>query len=71
MATTSAKKWVEAAKILAENPRAIVRCPERDDGDLIIHDQASSEDPTMIKRYLVCGTCGARNVIRMRAKGKS
>ncbi|GMU02761.1 hypothetical protein KH5H1_68810 [Corallococcus caeni] len=51
----------------AENPEAQVRCPEKGDGLLIVHDEAFSKDPARFERYLVCDACGARNVMLMRA----
>ena len=60
------KKWVEAGKILAEDPSRVVRCPERDDDVLTVHDEVFLDDPTMMERYMTCKKCDARNVIRMR-----
>jgi DNA-directed RNA polymerase subunit RPC12/RpoP len=67
MRSSTTVKWVEAAKILAEDVTATVRCPERDDGRLIVSDQVFAAEPTMMERTLRCEQCGARNVIRMRA----
>jgi hypothetical protein len=66
MITYSAKKWAEAAKILAKNPSEIIHCPELNDGVLTVHDEILRDDPRMMERYLVCNKCGARNVLRMR-----
>lgn len=66
MMTTSARRWIDAAEILAADRSAVVACPEREDGKLTVHDEVSVGDPTLMERYLVCDTCGARNVIRMR-----
>jgi len=63
--TPTGRKWVEAGKVLAADPTAIVRCPERDDGVLRVHDELAPSGDVM-ERYLVCETCGARNVLRMR-----
>jgi hypothetical protein len=63
--TTVARKWLEAGKVLAADPSKAVRCPERDDGLLRVHDEVFTADPTMMERYLVCDICGARNVLRM------
>lgn len=60
------RRWIEAAKILASDPSQIVRCPERDDGVLLVQDVVSS-DSTRMERYLRCEACGAWNVLRMRA----
>lgn len=59
--------WVEAGRILATDPTARVPCPEKGDGLLTVHDVPFSGDPSMMERYLVCATCGARNVLRMSA----
>lgn len=66
MTTLIARKWIEAGRILATDPTKIVRCPERDDGILRVHDEVYKSDPTMMERYIICETCGARNVLRMR-----
>jgi hypothetical protein len=66
MTTPTARKWLEAGKILAVDPSKVVRCPERDDGFLKVHDEVFKGDPTRLERYLVCETCGARNVLLMR-----
>ena len=65
--TPTAKKWTQAGKILAADPSAIVRCPEREDGVLRVHDEVAPPGDVM-ERYLVCETCGARNVLRMGAQ---
>jgi hypothetical protein len=62
------KRWVEAGKILAVDPSAVVRCPERDDGVLRVHDELAPSGDTM-ERYLICETCGARNMMLKRVKG--
>lgn len=63
----SARRWIEAGKILAVDKTALVRCPERGDGTLTVRDMVVASDPSMIERYLVCDMCGARNIILMRA----
>ena len=70
MSTSKARNWVEAAKILAEDPSAVVRYPESDDGPLVAHDQVFKGDPTMMERTLRGAKCGAWNVIRMRSRKK-
>ena len=66
MSTQKARAWLEAAKVLAADPRREVRCPENDDGFLAVHDEVAVADPTMMERYLICPVCGARNVLRMK-----
>jgi hypothetical protein len=65
MNRTASSRWIEAAKILIEDPHAVVRCPDKDDGVLKVRDEVVRGDPTLMERYMVCDTCGARNVIRM------
>lgn len=67
MSTETRKKWIEAAKVLSAEPTSAVRCPERDDDTLTIRDVVSTSDPSVTERYLICPTCGARNVIRLRS----
>ncbi len=64
--SAASKKWAEAARVLAANPNAVVICPENADGNLEIRDHVFENDPSMIERWLICGACGAKNVIRMR-----
>ncbi|MFO0588692.1 MAG: hypothetical protein U0441_14175 [Polyangiaceae bacterium] len=66
MISQSAKKWIEAGKILAQDPTSEVRCPERDDGVLRVQDVPIAGEPKRMERYLVCDTCGARNILLMR-----
>ena len=44
----SAKRWVEAAKVLGADPSAKVRCPENDDGVLTVRDVRSGD---ALERY--------------------
>ncbi|AFE03231.1 hypothetical protein COCOR_00041 [Corallococcus coralloides DSM 2259] len=67
MISETSKAWIQAGKLLAENPAAQVRCPEKGDGFLTVHDEAISGQPTRFERYLVCDVCGARNVMLMPA----
>lgn len=69
MSRAARQRWIEAAKLLAADPAALVRCPERDDGVLLVLDERAAADATLMERYLTCDRCGARNVIRMRAPG--
>lgn len=66
MTTPSTRRWIEAGKILAVDRSAVVACPEHGDGTLMVHDEVSEADPTMMERHLVCDKCGAQNIIRMR-----
>ena len=62
--TDSSKKWIEAAKILIENPKAMVLCPECSQSHLQIID-IPIEAWNKIDRHMVCRSCGARNTITM------
>jgi hypothetical protein len=63
--TPQAKRWIEAGKLLAVNPAATVRCPERDDGALTVRDVRSPKAPGVVERFMVCDKCGARNSMRL------
>lgn len=64
--TDSTRKWIEAAKILAKDAHAVVRCPERDDGILTVGDAFARGDSSVVERWITCATCGATNAILMR-----
>ena len=67
----ASRKWIEAAKVLTKDPCARVLCPERGDGFIEVRDQVSTEDASLMERWLTCDTCGASNVVRMRVRGES
>lgn len=50
--SATARRWIEAANLLDRDPTRSVRCPERDDGTLVVHDEVFPNDPTMMERYL-------------------
>jgi hypothetical protein len=58
-------KWIAAATVLAADPLAVVRCPERDDGILVVHDKLSPDEQRVVERFIECDKCGARSSIRM------
>ncbi|MFT3676826.1 MAG: hypothetical protein QM781_13115 [Chitinophagaceae bacterium] len=62
--TEQAKRWIEAAKILAENPNKKVKCPECEKGFLTIKDEIV-QPLNKMDRYLICDICGKWNVITM------
>lgn len=62
--TEQTKKWIEAAKILAENPNEKVTCPECAKGNLIVKDEVA-EALNKMDSYLICNNCGKWNVISM------
>lgn len=55
--------WIDAAKILIENPDSKVSCPECKDGILRVEDTEFGNDK--IDRYLICDFCNHYNVITM------
>jgi hypothetical protein len=59
---TKTKKWIEAGMILAENPTAIVLCPECEKGRLLVKD-APIKGLNKVDRYLICENCDKYNVI--------
>ena len=68
MPTDAATRWIAAGEVLARDPTVRVRCPEKDDGFLAVHDEALRGEARSVERYLVCEACGARNVIRKPAR---
>ncbi len=57
--------WIEAGKLLAENPTASVPCPVCAQDNLVVKDSRSVENPSVIERELSCPSCGARNYLRL------
>lgn len=59
-------KWIEAGRLLSENPDAKVTCPNCERAILEVHDILFEQDPTVFERYMTCHACGARNVLRIK-----
>ena len=59
-------RWIEAGKILSQNPEAKVPCPKNQDADLIVIDESPREHPQLVERHMRCPKCGAYNAIRFR-----
>ncbi|MEP6649253.1 MAG: hypothetical protein ABJA74_04975 [Lapillicoccus sp.] len=57
------QRWVEAAKILADDPRARVLCPRNEDEYLEVTDVPLEGDTEQVERHLRCPGCGASNSI--------
>jgi hypothetical protein len=66
MSSEATKRWVEAGKLLSADPTAAVRCPERDDGVLVVRDELAASDSGKIERALTCPVCGAKNLVLVR-----
>lgn len=57
--------WIEAGKLLAEDPTALVQCPVCAQNKLLVKDVRSVENPSVIERELSCPSCEARNYLRL------
>jgi Zn finger protein HypA/HybF involved in hydrogenase expression len=57
--------WIEAGKLLAQNPNASIICPVCERNSLNVKDSRSVENPAVIERELACPTCGSRNYLRL------
>ncbi len=57
--------WIEAGKVLAENPTALVYCPVCGKDHLHVEDRRSIENSSVIEREMVCPSCGAHNYLRL------
>lgn len=56
------KKWLDAAKILRENPGLQVVCPHCNHEYLEVKDVVGEKNG-MCDRYIRCANCGVYNVI--------
>jgi Zn finger protein HypA/HybF involved in hydrogenase expression len=57
------RRWIEAAKILAADPKAAVACPECEKGTLQVID--ARQDAIKLDRYMQCPVCHAHNVMTL------
>jgi transcription elongation factor Elf1 len=57
------KRWIDAGRILAENPKELVRCPACLSDNLIIADVEIETNQNRIERHMGCKTCGAKNAL--------
>jgi Zn finger protein HypA/HybF involved in hydrogenase expression len=57
------RRWIEAAKILAVDPKAAVPCPECGEGTLQVID--ARQDDVKLDRYMQCPVCRAHNVMTL------
>ncbi len=62
------KRWIDAAKLLAEDPTISVVCPECGNHKIEVVDVDSSINPLDIERYLTCPHCKVWTVLRMNRK---
>jgi hypothetical protein len=63
---TESYRWIEAGKILSENPVAKVLCPKNQDAELVVKDESPPDQPELVERHMQCPKCGAYNSIRLR-----
>jgi len=56
-------RWLEAARLLGEDPSQVVVCPVCLTGTLNVIDAVYADDATRMDRQLVCNKCNATNVI--------
>lgn len=67
--TPIAKKWIEAAKILAADTTATYPCPECKMGNLhVLKDEQLWDNK--IDRWIVCDSCKAYNTMLMENPAK-
>jgi len=57
------QKWIEAAKVLSEDPRARVLCPNCEKDYIRVKDVGYPDDRELFDRYLTCLHCGAGEVL--------
>ena len=62
------KEWIDAAKLLAEDPTKSVICPECKTHIIEVVDVDSPNNPSDIERYLTCPHCKLRTILRMKRK---
>ena len=57
--------WIEAGKLIAENPAALVACPVCGSSNLSVTDHRRAVASPELERELCCPSCGARNFLRL------
>jgi predicted RNA-binding Zn-ribbon protein involved in translation (DUF1610 family) len=64
---STSRKWIEAGKVLAQDPMAQVPCPTCGAEFLEVVDHPWDQDPSLSDRQLRCPQCGAtETLVRMR-----
>jgi uncharacterized C2H2 Zn-finger protein len=63
MVTPTTRRWIEAAKSVARDPRSPIRCPVADDADLVVEWLPASGDSGRGEIMLRCPACGAVNYL--------
>lgn len=63
---TKTQKWIEAGKLIAENPDIKVLCPECEQNNLEVQDIRNEHKYSELERIMYCPNCKARNVLRLK-----
>lgn len=66
MTSIKTQKWIEAGKIIAQNPNAKVLCPECGKNNLEVQDIRNENNSSELERIMECPVCKARNILRLR-----
>lgn len=59
------KRWIEAGKVLAQDPSIPVLCPVCQAETLKITDERNEANPSELERQMNCSACGAHNSLRL------
>lgn len=60
------QRWIEAGKLIADNPYVKIKCPECEQNDLEVQDIKNKYNPSEFERIMYCSNCGARNILRLK-----
>ena len=63
---TKTQKWIEAGKLIAENPDIKVLCPECEQNNLDVQDITNEHNSSELERIMYCPNCKARNILRLK-----
>ncbi len=64
--TLTREHWTRVASAMADNPYALVTCPECKEGILRSRDHVIADAPELVRRYMTCELCGAESSMRVR-----
>ncbi|WP_336774764.1 hypothetical protein [Paenibacillus sp. MMO-58] len=62
------KEWIDAAKLLANNPNLSTKCPDCGNYILEVVDVDSPLNAVDFERYVTCPQCKAQAVLKMKRK---
>ncbi len=66
--TLSREHWTRVASAMAENPYAIITCPECKEGILRSRDHAIADKPGFVRRTMTCDACAAESSMKLKAQ---